>query len=62
MTHIIEALYEKGVFIPIEKLELPERSKVTLKIEKIQSLDNLKLQSYIRLLREGEDAEEIFEF
>lgn len=61
MTHIIEALYEKGVFIPIEKLQLPERSKVILKIEEIQSLD-LELQSYIKLLREGEDAEEIFEF
>jgi len=62
MTEIIESVYEKGVFIPTRKLEIPERSKVTLRIEKIKSVNDLKLVSYIKLMKEGEDAEELFEF
>jgi predicted DNA-binding antitoxin AbrB/MazE fold protein len=58
----IECIYEKGVLIPLEKLDIPERSKVTLSIEEVEVIDNLKLYSYLKLLREGEDAENLFEF
>ena len=57
----IECIYEKGVLIPLEKLDLPERAKVVLSIKEIKT-DDLKLHSYLRLLREGEDTEELFEF
>ena len=62
ITEIIESLYEKGIFIPTRKLEIPERSKVTLRIGKIKSADDLKLVSYIKLMKEGEEAEKLFEF
>jgi predicted DNA-binding antitoxin AbrB/MazE fold protein len=58
----IECIYEKGVLIPLEKLDIPERSKVTLSIEEVEVIDDLKLYSYLKLLREGEDAEDIYEF
>jgi len=58
----IECIYEKGVLIPLEKLDIPERSKVILSIEEVEVIDDLKLYSYLRLLREGKDAEELFEF
>ncbi|ADB58735.1 antitoxin family protein [Archaeoglobus profundus] len=58
----IECIYEKGVLIPLEKLNIPERSKVILSIEEVEVIDDLKLYSYLRLLREGEDAENLFEF
>jgi len=58
----IECIYEKGVLIPLEKLDIPERSKVTLSIEEIKFIDDLKRYSYFKLLREGEDAEDLFEF
>ncbi len=58
----IECIYERGVFIPLEKPDLPERAKVVLNIEDVKTIDDLKLHGYLRLLREGEDAEELFEF
>jgi len=58
----IECIYEKGVLNPLEKLDIPERSKVTLSIEEIKFIDDLKRYSYFKLLREGEDAEDLFEF
>ncbi len=57
----VECIYEKGVLIPLEKLDIPERSKVVLSIEEVKTTDNLKLHGYLKLLREGEDAEELFE-
>ncbi|MEE8358601.1 MAG: antitoxin family protein [Candidatus Hydrothermarchaeales archaeon] len=62
MTKAIEAIYEKGVFIPTEKPEIPERSKVIIRIEKLETTDEMKILSYARLMTEGEDAEELFEF
>lgn len=61
MSKRIECIYEKGVLIPLSKLNIPERSKVVLSIEEIKTLNNLKLHGYLKLLREGEDAEELFE-
>ena len=58
----IECIYEKGVLIHLEKLDIPERSKVVLSIEEVKTTDDLKLYGYTKLLREGEDAEELFEF
>ncbi len=57
----VECIYEKGVLIPLEKLDIPERSIVVLNIEEVRRLDDMKLHGYLRLLREGEDAEELFE-
>ena len=36
-------------------------SKVILSIEEVKTMDDLKLHGYLKLLREGEDAEELFE-
>ncbi len=58
----IECIYERGVLIPLEKLDLPERSRVVLSIEDVKKLDNLKLYGYLKLLKEGGNAEELFEF
>ncbi len=33
MTQTIEAIYEQGVFKPLQLVELPERQKVVLTIE-----------------------------
>ncbi len=57
----VECIYEKGVLIPLERLDIPERSKVVLSIEEVKTTDNLKLHGYLKLLKEGEDAEELFE-
>ncbi len=57
----VECIYEKGVLIPLEKLDIPERSKVVLSIEEVKTIDDLKLHGYLKLLKEGEDAEELFE-
>jgi len=61
MQEVIEAIYEKGVLIPTKKINIPERSVVLLKIESVETQDDLKAISYIKLLREGEDAEQLFE-
>ncbi len=34
MTKVIEAIYEKGVFKPLQKVDLKEGEKVRLRIEK----------------------------
>ncbi|MBE8539361.1 antitoxin AF2212-like protein [Geoglobus acetivorans] len=57
----VECIYEKGVLIPIEALDIPERSRVVLRIEEVKAIDDLKLYGYLKLLRESEDAEELFE-
>jgi len=57
----VECIYEKGVLIPLEKLDIPERSKVVLSIEEVKTIDDLKLHGYLKLLKEGKDAEELFE-
>ena len=62
MEEEIEAIFDRGVLIPLKKLNIPERSKITLRIEKAEKIDNLRFYSYTKLLREGEDAENLFEF
>lgn len=34
MTRIIEAVYEKGVFKPLEKVDLKEGERVKIKVER----------------------------
>ena len=62
MEEEIEAIYERGVFLPLKEIKIPERSKVLLKIKEVTQVDELKLLSYLKLLREGEEADELFEF
>ncbi len=57
----IEGIVKGGVIIPLKPLTELEGKKVKIKIIDIESIDAEKLYSYIRLLREGEDAEELFE-
>ena len=57
----IEAIVRGGVIIPLKPLTELEGKKIKIKITEIEGVDAEKLYSYLRLLREGEDAEELFE-
>ncbi len=57
----IEGIVKGGVIIPLKPLTELEGKKVRIKIIDVESVDVEKLYSYLRLLREGEDAEELFE-
>ncbi len=57
----IEGIVKGGVIIPLKPLSELEGKKVKIKIIGIEDIDAEKLYSYLRLLREGEDAEELFE-
>lgn len=57
MSKIIEVRYENGVFKPLEKVELPEKARLRIKIEDIEDL--LKefcglIESKIRRYQENE--------
>jgi len=36
MTKVIEVVYEDGVFKPLEKVDLPEKTKLRIKIEAVK--------------------------
>jgi len=57
----IEGIVRGGVIIPLKPLKELEGKKVKLRVLEVKEVDVEKLYSYVRLLREGEDAEEIFE-
>ncbi len=57
----IEGIVKGGVIIPLKPLTELEGRKVRIRIIDVESVDVEKLYSYLRLLREGEDAEELFE-
>ncbi len=57
----VEAIVKGGVIIPLKPLSGLEGKKIKIKIVGVESMDAEKLYSYLRLLREGEDAEELFE-
>ena len=38
MPKIIEVIYENGVFKPLEKVDLPEKTRLKIKIENIDDL------------------------
>ena len=56
MSKVVEAVYEKGVLRPLEKLDLPEGTRVRLRIERIYGLlkdwkiDPQKLKDELREL------------
>ena len=57
----IEGIVRGGVIIPLKPIAKLEGKKVKIKILEVEDIDAEKLYSYLRLLREGENAEEIFE-
>ena len=36
MEKVIEAIYEKGVFKPLERVDLPEKTKLRIRIEAVK--------------------------
>jgi predicted DNA-binding antitoxin AbrB/MazE fold protein len=36
MTKVIEVIYENGVFKPLEKVDLPEKTKLRIRIEAVK--------------------------
>ena len=36
MTKVIEVVYEDGVFKPLEKVDLPEKTKLRIRIEAVK--------------------------
>jgi len=57
----IEGIVRGGVIIPLKPLTELEGKKVRIKIVGVEDIDAEKLYSYLRLLKEGEDAEDLFE-
>jgi len=57
----IEGIVKGGVIIPLKPLNELEGKKVKIRIVSVEGVSPDKLYSYLRLLREGEDAEELFE-
>lgn len=57
----IEGIVKGDVIIPLKPLTKLEGKRVKIKILEVEGIDAEKFYSYLRLLREGEDAEEIFE-
>ncbi len=57
----IEGIVKGGVIIPLKPLKELEGKKIRIRIVDVESIDAEKLYSYLRLLREGEDAGNLFE-
>ncbi len=57
----IEGIVRGGVIIPLKSLTELEGKKVRIKIVDVEDFDAEKLYAYLRLLREGKDAGELFE-
>ncbi len=59
MPKIIEAVYENGVFKPLQKVDLKEGERVKLKVEEMSVVDCvfgiLKGKDTLKALRELED-------
>ena len=59
MAKIIEAIYENGVFKPLEKVDLKEGERVRLKVEEISVVDRvfgiLSGKDTLKALRELEN-------
>ncbi|WP_297521336.1 antitoxin family protein [Thermococcus sp.] len=62
MPEEIVAIYRGDVIIPLKKLNIPSGSRIKLLIEKVDTKEPLKELGYLKLLHEGEDAGELFEF
>lgn len=57
----IEGIVRGGLIIPLKPLRELEGKRVKIRIVEVEGMDVEKLYSYIRLLGEGEDAEDLFE-
>ena len=57
----IDGIVKGGVIVPLKPLTWLEGKRVKIKIIGVKGTDAEKLYSYLKLLREGEDAEELFE-
>ena len=62
MPEEIVAIYKGDVIIPLKKLDIPPGSRIRILIERVETRDPMKELGYLKLLQEGEDAEELFEF
>ena len=61
MPKEIVAIYWGDVIIPLKKLDIPPGSRIRILIEEVETRDPMKELGYLKLLQEGEDAEELFE-
>ncbi len=57
----IECIVKDSVIILLKPLPKLEGKNIEIKIVDVVGIDAEKLYSYLRLLREGEDVEELFE-
>jgi predicted DNA-binding antitoxin AbrB/MazE fold protein len=57
----IEGIVKGGVIIPLKSLSELEGKKVKIRIVSVEGVSSDKLYSYLKLLREGEDGEELFD-
>ena len=57
----IEDIVKGGVIIPLRPLPELEGKKIRIKIVSAKGVNAERLYSYLKLLREDEDAEELFE-
>ncbi|HIP74214.1 MAG TPA: hypothetical protein EYH14_01000 [Euryarchaeota archaeon] len=57
----ITAIVKGGVIIPTTPVKDLEGKKILVRIIKQESTDPEKMYAYVRLLKEGVDAEEYFE-
>ncbi|WP_297507051.1 antitoxin family protein [Thermococcus sp.] len=62
MPEEIVAIYRGDVIIPLKKLDTPPGSRIRILIEGVETRDPMKELSYLKLLQDGEAAEELFEF
>ncbi len=58
MTKVIEAVYKHGVFKPLEKVDLPEDTKLKIKIEAIKPAGILKIAKKFRKEIDTENIKE----
>ncbi len=48
MAKVIEAVYENGVFKPLEKVDLPEKTKLRIRIEAVKPSGMLDIAKEFR--------------
>ena len=59
MPEIIEAIYEKGVFKPLQTLELPEGQHVRLVVEAAETSSSIDILALAAQVYEGLSPEDI---
>lgn len=56
MSRVVEAVYEKGVLRPLEKLDLEEGEKVLVHIDRLKRIEEL-LKKYTGILGKASSRE-----